>query len=305
MIHHVFANRSNIGDWLSAQGIQALLPDEPVEEHLCDEPFVTDTLAALAELRSDDHVIIGGGGLFMDYFLPFWEGFASLAEQLAFTVWGVGFCDLKHEPSRAPSGLLRSILDRAGVCVVRDELTRDLLERPSLPVVPCPALNALAAAPPGHGLLHVDNYTTAGETVYEAMDGYGQEFAARTRRSYRQTNNRIEAGSRQALDSVLERYVQSDLVLSSALHGCIIAVAMGRPVLAISGDRKIEGFMSQVGLGDWVLDVSEVDRVPELLTALPTQRADPDILTAAQAGNQQVAADVLALVRKEPRCERS
>ena len=40
MIHHVFANKSNIGDWLSAQGIQTLLHKycgrEKVLEHFCD-----------------------------------------------------------------------------------------------------------------------------------------------------------------------------------------------------------------------------------------------------------------------------
>ena len=46
MIHHVFANRSNIGDWLSAIGIQSLLGDIPVCEHLADAPCVPETLAA-------------------------------------------------------------------------------------------------------------------------------------------------------------------------------------------------------------------------------------------------------------------
>ena len=49
MITHVFANRSNVGDWLSAQGIQSLLAPTPVRELLCDDPFVPDTLAALAD----------------------------------------------------------------------------------------------------------------------------------------------------------------------------------------------------------------------------------------------------------------
>ena len=40
MIHHVFANRSNIGDWLAARRIQHLLRPLTVKEHLCDEPFV-------------------------------------------------------------------------------------------------------------------------------------------------------------------------------------------------------------------------------------------------------------------------
>ena len=44
MIHHVYANRSNAGDWLSALGIQRLLAPLPVTEHLCDEPFVEETL---------------------------------------------------------------------------------------------------------------------------------------------------------------------------------------------------------------------------------------------------------------------
>lgn len=38
MIHHVYANRSNIGDWLSAIGIQKLLGGAAVTEHLATSP---------------------------------------------------------------------------------------------------------------------------------------------------------------------------------------------------------------------------------------------------------------------------
>ena len=49
MIHHVYANRSNIGDWLSPRGIQRLLSPLLVTEHLCDDPFVdAAAIAALA-----------------------------------------------------------------------------------------------------------------------------------------------------------------------------------------------------------------------------------------------------------------
>lgn len=73
-IHHVYANRSNAGDWLSARGVQMLLGDVPIEEHLCDEPFVPETLRSLSTLQRTDIVVVGGGGLLMDYFVPFWEG---------------------------------------------------------------------------------------------------------------------------------------------------------------------------------------------------------------------------------------
>jgi hypothetical protein len=48
MIHHVLANRSNIGDSPSTNGIQSLLDPYLVVEHLFDEPFVQDNLAHLA-----------------------------------------------------------------------------------------------------------------------------------------------------------------------------------------------------------------------------------------------------------------
>ena len=95
MIHHVFANRSNIGDWLSARGSQSLLQLLEVEEHLCDEPFVDETLSRLSQAGPDDLIIIGGGGLFMDYFEPFWRGFQTIAERVPFCIWGVGYCDFE------------------------------------------------------------------------------------------------------------------------------------------------------------------------------------------------------------------
>ena len=103
MIHHVFANRSNIGDWLSALGIQSLLAPHEVVEHLCDEPFVPDTLAALAETTADDLIVIGGGGLFMDYFTSFWAGLLEIAPRAPVCIWGVGYCDIKAEPSHQES----------------------------------------------------------------------------------------------------------------------------------------------------------------------------------------------------------
>ncbi len=65
MIYHIFANRSNVGDWLSAIGIQKLL-GIPVAECLCDMPFIAETFALLNNARANDLIVIGGGGLLMD-----------------------------------------------------------------------------------------------------------------------------------------------------------------------------------------------------------------------------------------------
>ena len=299
MIHHVFANRSNIGDWLSARGIQALLGDAEIVEHLCDEPFAPATLAALAQAGPNDLIVIGGGGLFMDYFTPFWEGFRAIADHAPFCIWGVGYCDLKREPSRAPQALLAAIAGKSRLCIVRDELTRRHLSSCNLsPPVPCPSINAVQApAVPGFGLLHVDNYTTAGADVYTAMDAAGRGFAKATGRPYRQTNNRIDSGNAAELARTLHLYASSDLVLSSALHGCILAVAMGRKVLAVSGDYKIEAFMQSAGLGEWVCDIDDVAVIPSALSALAGQNWPGEFIQQARAANQAVARTVLALAR--------
>jgi hypothetical protein len=297
VILHVFANRSNIGDWLSARGIQALLAPRKVTELLCDEPFVAETLGRLAAAGPDDLVIIGGGGLFMDYFLPFWQGFAELARRVPFAIWGIGCCAMKRAESLPPRKLIAGIVRHSRLCVVRDELTRQWLAECDLPgAVPCPTLNVVEAGAPGHGVLHVDALDNVGAEVYEAMNREGARFAARSGRTFRSTNNLIPAGSQDALQRTLGHYAAADIVLSGRLHGCIIGLAMGRKVLAVSGDHKVESFMAAAGLGAWVLTCAESSLLPQRLEDLPGQRPPVSFLTQSRAENLHVADKIFRML---------
>lgn len=289
MIHHVYANRSNVGDWLCARGIQQLL-GQPVVEHLCDQPFAAGTLAALRQATQQDIIVIGGGGLFMDYFDPFWQGLADLPEGPALCLWGVGCCDLKQQSSLPRLEAIRQLLRRSELCVVRDEVTRRHLAVQGLSTpVACPSICVVEPQEPGWGVLHVDNFSTAGAEVYALMDQSCRVHAKRGNRPYRQTNNRIDPAGERTLFECLRRYRLSDRVVSSALHGCVIAVAMGLPVVAVSGDRKIESFMQAAGLQDWVLDVREVERLPDLLEQLERQRPVPEFTARTRLENAAVA----------------
>jgi len=298
MIHHVYANQSNIGDWLSARGIQSLLAPAHIEEHFCDEPFVAETLRRLALTSEEDFIIIGGGGLFMNYFAPFWEGFREIARRRAFCIWGVGCCDHKNSQSRLPATLVAGILRESRLSVVRDDLMRSVLNRADLPSpVPCPAINAVPRLEGGRArLLHVDHFSVVGERVYDLMCRTAQAFAKETGRTYRTTNNLVRAGDHRALDRTLKLYASADLVLTSRLHGCIIGLAMGRKVLAVSGDRKVESFMHAAGLGEWVCDVADVTSLPGRLAGLQRQPEPRTFIEWVREANASVAEKVRALV---------
>jgi polysaccharide pyruvyl transferase WcaK-like protein len=291
VIHHVYANRSNVGDWLAARGIQSLLRGQEIAEHFCDEPFVVDTLRALSQCGDDDLVVIGGGGLFMDYFTPFWEGVRDIDVQVPVCIWGVGYCELKHELTLPPQQLIEEVVRKSSVCVVRDELTRQRLVRCKLVApVACPSLCVLGP-PKGErqGILHVDNYTTVGVKAYEAMEMFGRQMADRLGCPYRKTNNRIPPGDERALKSVLTLYAESEFVLSSGLHGCVIGAAMGCKVLAVSADQKIDSFMRAAGLQRWVCDSEDLARLPQIWETLASQQQPLDFLERSRRRHCDVA----------------
>jgi polysaccharide pyruvyl transferase WcaK-like protein len=297
MIHHVYANQKNIGDWLSGRAIQSLL-NVPVTEHLCDEPFVPQTMEALGKLAPGDTVVIGGGGLFMDYFAPFWEKFLPIAGRVKFCIWGVGYCDQKGQPSRAPTNLLENVIRRSSLCIVRDELTRHHLAACDLPPpVCCPTINLVATRPPGTQLLHVDAWGDVGEANYEFMETVARDLAARTGRKFEHMNNEIvHPGSEKLLDAALDKYATADLILTSRLHGCIIGLAMGRKVLAVSCDRKIESFMEAAGLKDWVIDIANVrEQLPAKIEALSDQPDVSAFIENVRIANREVARRVRAI----------
>lgn len=264
-LFHVYANRSNIGDWLSAIGIQSTLT--PTTDLLCDGPFVETTLAVLEQMADRDRLVIGGGGLLMNYFEPFWRGLSQRSISRC-TLWGVGVCDTRDQNTPPDRKLMQELVDRCERVVVRDELTRDFLDR-DLPIVACPSLLAIQTlAAPGasaDSVLHVDNFTTVGEDVFTTMDTMASSFAVSRGMKMRNANNRITPNSRTELDAMLKRYATAQVVLSSGLHGCIIAVALGKPIVAVAGDLKVDGFMCLAGLADWVVAPSELARVPAML----------------------------------------
>jgi polysaccharide pyruvyl transferase WcaK-like protein len=57
-------------------------------------------------------------------------------------------------------------------------------------------------------------------------------------------------------DELLDFYRGLDIVISSRLHGVLLAIVAGRPVLALSHERKVRTVMSDAGVTDYCADLS-------------------------------------------------
>jgi hypothetical protein len=205
----------------------------------------------------------------MDYFTPFWEGFRSIARRVLRSASGASAGRLKHEHSQPPRAARGDRLPEP-VCRVRRARASSWL--PVLwPLRPCPSLSSVQAAPPS-GLASCTWPTRPSAQAYEEMS----RAACSSRRTHRrlgETDNQIPSGDEGAMERVLDRYRACDLVLSSRLHGCILGLALGRKVLAVSGDWKVESFMSAAGLDEWVLDRDRPAPLLRRLEALEGQVA--------------------------------
>jgi polysaccharide pyruvyl transferase WcaK-like protein len=302
VIHHVFACKSNIGDWLSARAIQVLLAPLPVVEHLCDAPFRDRALSALQRLSPTDTIVIGGGGLLMDYFDPFWAALLPIAARVPTVIWGVGLCDHEHGESRPDRSVVQSVFAAAKVASVRDDLTVAFLDGRVEGPVACPSMTLLSpAAAARPGVLHVHHRGLGTEDRYLAIRSTLAEFAASVGGALDELNNRIPDGDARAMDAMLDRYRAADVVVSSRLHGCIIAVALGKKTLAIPGDRKVESFMHAAGLADWIWRDGSADTLSSMLRALPGQPDTSGFVSRHAAMNREVATRVAALAEASRR----
>lgn len=279
----LYANDENVGDYLSAQGIVELLGG--VDHALGFEyhrPLIARTLRSLGP---DDLVVVGGGGLLKNTFDSFWRFFLGLAQERGFryALWGVGYCDVKGQQTRGDQQLLRGVVAGAVAAGLRDPMSLEPFgDLAQAELVPCPAIpyvRSRTKQPSGTHILSVEH-----PGLISALQGLGQRdvgagirqstssLAARTGEAVvsidnlmpvsqflptraaarlaptRRARRRTAARARELLDL----YAGARLVVTTRLHGAILGLASNTPVVAMSGDRKIDEFFELLGLSRWV-----------------------------------------------------
>lgn len=96
-------------------------------------------------------------------------------------------------------------------------------------------------------------------------------------------------------DTLLEFFRGLDFVISSRLHGVLLAIVAGRPVLALSHERKVRAVMSDAGVASFCADLTNVDmnHIRERLADLTGQ------LDSCARGLSEFASRTRAAVRRQ------
>ncbi len=253
------ANR-NIGNYTPVLGIHRMLGKELDVWSIRRTPVDWDYVH-----RNYQEVIVGGAGLLHRVFEPFW---VDLEKNCRFpiTVWGIGVCLPERDPIKGVSqGVVRSVFDRAKLANVRDELTRDLYKLDSnISITACPTLEYVAsefAVSPKENL--TGDVLHSWHTKLEPGEDGPLIKKAIKKAGYRYSVTENIETPKESLPEILEMYPESDFVVTTRLHGAIIAYAFQRPYIAISYDPKIVAFQELYGGGVCLKDVRDLGRTIE------------------------------------------
>lgn len=300
----IYCSAFNLGDYLSAVAIRKLLPEYRFVSLICNREEWVDAQGFLRALPAGVPLVVGGGGLLQRYFSPVWEDILVSARNHPLCIWGIGMCDSLVRESAIPPQFVRDVAQAASFCSWRDPATAEAAGVGA--VGPCPSIWLVNQLRPGLAAEKEKRGSTPKPVLLHAIHNeMGRErnlaFVAAIRQwcsdrgwEYREeTNVRRASWGHIPHRQILANYLAADLVVSSRLHGCIMAYALGRPFLALCHDQKIAQFLATIGAGQVAVPHdSPAPLVDRLNTGMPTGDMKPVADCVAEI--ERTAAEVRA-----------
>lgn len=78
-----------------------------------------------------------------------------------------------------------------------------------------------------------------------------------------------------SIDDLFAVIAKTDIVVASRFHGVVLSLLLGRLVIGLSYNPKTDDLMTDVGLGEFVMDIGRVE-VPWLVSRIERLRGDPE-----------------------------
>lgn len=240
---HFYSSNDNIGNYLPVAAIRKMIHNDT--DTWCihrpvDFDYVNTRYAA---------AIVGGAGLFYRCFNRFWLDLERHC-QIPVIIWGVGVCMPDGVPpseAAVDMNAVSNVCKRAVMVNVRDHLTAEYYGLEDAHISVCPTVEYLAGWPtkPSQGRVTLamhPNYATDHEhqEIADSLTAAGW-FVQRT------TN--VQTWRRGVDQIVALDYATSAAVVTTRLHGAIVAYGLGIPYVALARDEKIREFHRLAGGG--------------------------------------------------------
>jgi len=248
------ANR-NIGNYTPVLGIHQMLDQELDVWNIHKSPVDWEFVH-----KNYTQVIVGGAGLLHAVFEKFWVDLDKNCK-LPITIWGIGVCLPDNDQLKGvPKAVVQSVFAKAKLANVRDELTRDFYQLdPNISITACPTLIYIA-----------NTFKVAEKEKSEKKVLHSSHVDLEPTSTTPQIKNIIESAGfkylftenietkKESLKKILKMYQDCDYVVTTRLHGAIIAYAFKRPYIAISYDPKITAFNKLYGGGRCITDLNQL-----------------------------------------------
>lgn len=250
-----YSGYDNIGNYTPVLGIQDLINFKADVWNVHKRPIDFDFINS--HYRG---VIIGGAGLFHKVFQGFWKEIERECK-IPIVIWGLGGCFVNSDKSPCVSkDVVTALTSRCDFINVRDYLTADFYNFKNAHISPCPTvvyLKRWRLTPGRRYVLHASHT----ELVDQSKENDIHTTIKKITPFCWYTDN-IQRRYFGLQDIISRRYAHARVVVTTRLHGAIIAYGLGIPYIILSFDEKLQAFHQDWG-GGWV--ATSADEIGSLL----------------------------------------
>lgn len=242
----------NIGNYTPLWGIKKISPFSITETIDCRN-------YSKINIKDYELAIVGGAGLLHICFEDFWRWITK--QKIPIIIWGVGACWNKKVKSNVDPNILNS----AGNILaanVRDKATAFEYDFPNCHVSFCPTAVYFKnfSETKGNKLLYVH---------HNKVDDNIKKFFVKKCNTY--TSN---FSKNKNFSSIIKKYKRANVIITTRLHGAIIANSLGKPYIAYSEDLKIEEYHRMYGGGIVLKDYKDYNK--EILNSVKNVKINID-----------------------------
>ena len=259
---NIYDRDDNIGNFLPVLGMRKMLGFEPDTWDIHDQDIDFDFIN-----NNYQGVIIGGAGLLCPPFKDFWVKYSQYCD-LPTVIWGVGSglaagigekinSENQDDETQEYIEAVSKISKKCDLVNVRDKLTADFFKLHNAHIAACPTIVYMQEFqqyinPNSDCVLYSSHHFDSQEEIKKIKKDVKSIY-----QNFHFTEN-IQHPYLALTEIIKNYYVNSSLVVTTRLHGAIMAYGLGIPYVGITRGEKIRSFCNEYGNGILIEDISQL-----------------------------------------------